>query len=45
MKPRIRKDHFYFGLWECKLRGTITAIGPNPMVAYERWTRVNRITK
>lgn len=43
MKPRIRKDNFYFGLYECRLQGTITAIGPDPVVAYQRWKKVNRI--
>lgn len=43
MKPRIRKDPIYFGLWACELRGTVTSIGPSPEIAYMRWAKVNRI--
>jgi hypothetical protein len=43
MKPRIRKDAMYFGLWACQLPGTLTAIGYSPDIAYRRWAKVNRI--
>ena len=41
MKPRIRLDLFGSGGWVCKLRGTRSALGETPLLAYRYWCFVN----